>query len=1074
MSRLASKEKMGYYRCPPSVIELIASQIDWTGQVHLCDPFSGKGEALKELSLLSGVDCVIWGNELNTVRYEHAKKQLDHAIFGPAEYCELEDKDDGFPILLYNPPYDSIQGQRLEVEYLNVAARLLRPGGVLVAVIPENISRQHSWAFTLNNKFVHLETCKFPHPEYDRFKQVVVFSTRRQEGITGKVDEALKIMELVDENMSVLKPNMLNIALPKASNPVIVNNTPVSLDLAKTIKGSSLILKTTWKEAIEPSGGYQFRPLAKPQRGHAALLLAAGLVDGISLGEWLLKGYSYKYLDTQEVTKKDVTGRDFKEFHNTERIANVIVTLSKSNGELRRYDSHANQKEYENFLADHVEELMEEVHKRYNPLFDGDYTPYEKLFEHIHAPGVDIDGNRNKLYPEQKLRVAALTKLYQSGQTGGILEGDMGTGKTIMSLAVAALVSSKTIEGISANRSSVVVLSPNHLVKKWKREAESALQEFGVKAFVCTSVLDVKEAFAYNKGMKIIILGQQAAKNGAPWRPAFQTAHRLEINESSRRIEIDSHPFFRDEPFQERKIISVLICPTCGAEIDDESSARIQEMKSKTTYKYRESCLKCGGALWTEYPFKKGGRTALAAFINKHYPNSYFFINDEAQESKGGSTNIGYASRLLTTAARYSLFMTGTIYDGYASGLFHTAHRCLPHFRKLYGWNEVYRFVDHFGLRTVVTEYKPRYEMSTFGYRRLTGKRSSEAPGAAPGIVALLLSHTVFFPIEDIGHRLPKYKEFQMAVSVDGNDPARIQYDKNIQGKLKEEALKRTSGGDQSLLSTWLQASLGYLDVPEQGEVFESDTFHLEIPPVTSHVPEKDKQVIELMRAEIANGRRVLAYFSQVNRRDAMPRVAQKLEALGIKSAILRSKARHSLLPSGQLVKVRNYEREQFVGQALEQGALVLLTSPELVKTGLDLIEFPTIVYFGVTYKLLTVLQSRRRSWRLGQTKDVKVVFSYWNDSMQQAAICKLAAKTRASNLIHGEAISGLGSMEAPTGFLHDLVRQATGAERPDLPEYIPPQMPSAPIQIVKKVKPDRVFIEENAKDMEQLVMPGF
>ncbi|MEL7893404.1 DEAD/DEAH box helicase, partial [Pseudomonas aeruginosa] len=37
------------------------------------------------------------------------------------------------------------------------------------------------------------------------------------------------------------------------------------------------------------------------------------------------------------------------------------------------------------------------------------------------------------------------------------------------------------------------------------------------------------------------------------------------------------------------------------------------------------------------------------------------------------------------------------------------------------------------------------------------------------------------------------------------------------------------------------------------------------------------------------------------------------------------------------------------------------------VKTGLDLLDFPTIAFMQTGYKVYTLQQAARRSWRIGQ-----------------------------------------------------------------------------------------------------------
>jgi excinuclease UvrABC helicase subunit UvrB len=63
------------------------------------------------------------------------------------------------------------------------------------------------------------------------------------------------------------------------------------------------------------------------------------------------------------------------------------------------------------------------------------------------------------------------------------------------------------------------------------------------------------------------------------------------------------------------------------------------------------------------------------------------------------------------------------------------------------------------------------------------------------------------------------------------------------------------------------------------------------------------------------------------------------LEQEGFKVAVLRASVDAS-------------RREDWIAEQLDRGIDVLITNPELVKTGLDLLEFPTIVFMQSGYNV--------------------------------------------------------------------------------------------------------------------------
>ena len=95
--------------------------------------------------------------------------------------------------------------------------------------------------------------------------------------------------------------------------------------------------------------------------------------------------------------------------------------------------------------------------------------------------------------------------------------------------------------------------------------------------------------------------------------------------------------------------------------------------------------------------------------------------------------------------------------------------------------------------------------------------------------------------------------------------------------------------------------------------------------------------------------------------------------------------------------------REDWAAEQVERGIDVLICNPELVKTGLDLLEFPTIVFMQSGYNVYTVQQASRRSWRIGQKKPVKVLFLGYAGSSQMDCLKLMAKKISVSQSTSGD-----------------------------------------------------------------------
>jgi hypothetical protein len=79
------------------------------------------------------------------------------------------------------------------------------------------------------------------------------------------------------------------------------------------------------------------------------------------------------------------------------------------------------------------------------------------------------------------------------------------------------------------------------------------------------------------------------------------------------------------------------------------------------------------------------------------------------------------------------------------------------------------------------------------------------------------------------------------------------------------------------------------------------------------------------------------------------------------------------------------------------------------VETGLDLFDkggshnFCTLIFYQTGYNLFTLRQASRRSWRIGQEKDCKVVYLYYAGTMQERAMGLMGRKLAAAEAIDGK-----------------------------------------------------------------------
>ncbi|MDX5299973.1 MAG: DEAD/DEAH box helicase, partial [Gammaproteobacteria bacterium] len=163
----------------------------------------------------------------------------------------------------------------------------------------------------------------------------------------------------------------------------------------------------------------------------------------------------------------------------------------------------------------------------------------------------------------------------------------------------------------------------------------------------------------------------------------------------------------------------------------------------------------------------------------------------------------------------------------------------------------------------------------------------------------------------------------------------------------------------------------------------------------------KELALLDLCRREKAANRRVLAYTVYSGTRDTTARLKRLLEREGFKVGVLRA-------------SVDTARREDWIMDQVDKGIDVLITNPELVKTGLDLLDFPTIVFLQTGYNVYTVQQAARRSWRIGQKHPVAVYFLGYAGSSQMTCLQLMAQKIAVSQSTSGDVPdSGLDVLNA-------------------------------------------------------------
>jgi len=403
-----------------------------------------------------------------------------------------------------------------------------------------------------------------------------------------------------------------------------------------------------------------------------------------------------------------------------------------------------------------------------------------------------------------------------------------------------------------------------------------------------------------------------------------------------------------------------------------------------------------------EFSFGQGGYQPTE-YIKRYLPDGYFdlLIVDEGHEYKNDGSAQGQAMGVLANKVRKTILLTGTLMGGYGDDLFYLLWRIMP--RRMI--EDGYRYNANGTLGSASMAFMREHgilkdiykETEGDSHRTARGKRMTvrtvKAPGFGPkGIARFVLPFTAFLKLKDIGSNvLPLYREHfeEIAMTAEQAD-----HYKELESSLTRQLKESLAKGDSSLLGVVLNVLLAWPDCCFRQEVVKhprNRNLLAYVPPILGDDPSpKEAEMIRICRENKAQGRRVLVYTTYTGKRDTTARLKSLLEAEGFKAAVLRA-------------SVGTSKREDWILSQVDRGVDVLITNPELVKTGLDLLDFPTIVFMQTGYNVYTLQQASRRSWRIGQKEDVDIHFLGYAETAQMVCLGLMAKKIAVSQSTSGD-----------------------------------------------------------------------
>ena len=661
----------------------------------------------------------------------------------------------------------------------------------------------------------------------------------------------------------------------------------------------------------------------------------------------------------------------------------------------------------------------------------------------LYNPGDPVSPKMNALlrkpYPAQEVTAMSVVKRWEQARAAAVI-AECGTGKTLVALAA--------IHCHSDGRPyTSLALVPGHLTAKMAREAFQTLP--GIRVFFIDALRDhardaspcgvnevklrhgkiVREGLHTTltelrlrkkyrtarerwhremcAGPALFVVGRDRSKLGWFWRHAYKIA--------------------RSGPLLGSTVNPDTGRPVCVAErrllASDFGKARINEIVSvigeegAPDAKPRRTLF---SPLW-QADRTKIRRVAPLEFIGRYMPDWFDYgIGDEVHQL-AGDTAQGNALGTLAGCVDHIVVLTGTLLGGYAGDLYNVLYRLEPSkmARLGYEWGEsgLRSFSETYGVLEKITRIEPADNVCSKARVTTQVKRK---PGASPLLFgSFLMELAAFISLEDIACDLPPYTEEVVGVEMD--PPLRGAYsrlEESVKSALKEHR------GNHSVMSMGLNALLLYPDRPYD----LGDLFGWEYNPETNQrerfliaqtedldrecLQSKERRLIEIVTTELRSGRRCHVYAVYTQKRDVTRRLETILAREGIRVAVLTS-------------DVPTEKRESWFERKLHEGVQVTICHPKIIETGLDLLSYPSLIFYQSGYSLHTLRQASRRSWRIGQRQAVRVFHLHYAETMQSSCLRLMAKKMLVSLAMEGKfSDGGLQSLEQDDDMLTAMARE--------------------------------------------------
>lgn len=629
------------------------------------------------------------------------------------------------------------------------------------------------------------------------------------------------------------------------------------------------------------------------------------------------------------------------------------------------------------YLRNNAEGIAKEIEamKPYHNSND----PNRKLLKHIATMG------RVPLPAQADVVQAVYNRLIEANYA--FINGEMGSGKSII---LNALINAWYRHEKKGKYTPVLITAPAAVIPKWINDEVSVdLPEARIITINSTedALKYVREVKTQQKtGLEIVFLGIDRAKLGPKWvgaaiwkripgtyRYAWHCPDCFEVLDDPKLRDEDGNPL-----------------PARWATMakNEEGMFPIEWDQKSKIFK----CNRCGSKLWRPANKNKGDQGAIShrwpisRIFQKYLPGHFeIYAADEIHKQKNQSQR-GHAFGQLVKSAKKVVGLTGTLTNGMSTAIKELLWHMAPEELLSRGFDYetgTIRWANNYG---AVESRRREVHISGDRIRRSTSV--TERPGISPRLtVEYLLGCTAFLELKDLGFPLVEKREIPIFIDM---DPLHKEAYEDFHNRLNDFRVTGARGA-------MVPATINYADNPSAGaEVRVRWRFRrnreerIITAPKLSGYSAKERKLVEIIRDNLAEDRGCVVFTFYTGEYNINSRIKKVLEDHGIGCAVLPS----SLSPD---------RRVSWLERKAEEGQKVIISNLNLIGEGLDLLPWPSLIFYQLSYNVDTVRQAGGRAWRIGQLRECRNYYLIVNGTQQVPQFETVMARRGHALLVEGK-----------------------------------------------------------------------